>query len=76
MAEIIIVHIAINLAFRLSLHNQGQNSKTISKNKSMHSRLDNNCETHFHLLCMVLRSFIRHNTIKLFLFFYCAYNIK
>jgi len=25
---------------------------------------------HFHLLCMVLRSFIRHNTTELFLFFY------
>jgi len=32
----------------------------------MHSLIDNCCETHFHFLCMVLRSFTRHNTTELF----------
>jgi len=52
--------------------------KTISKNKnkSMHSLTDNCCETHFHLLCIVLRSFVTHNTTELFSFFYCTENIK
>jgi len=36
----------------------------------MHSLIDNRCETQFRLLCMVLRSFIRHNTTEFFLFFY------
>jgi len=35
----------------------------------MHSLIGNYCETHFHLLCMVLSSFMRHNTAELFLFF-------
>jgi len=42
----------------------------------MHSLINNCCETNFHLLCMVLRLFIRHNTTELFLFFYCTWNIK
>jgi len=50
--------------------------KTVSKNKSMHSLVNNCCETHFHLLRMVLRSFIRHNTTELFSFFYYTSNIK
>jgi len=46
---------------------------TISKNKSMRSLINNYCETHFHLLRMVSRSFIRHIiTIELFLFLYCT----
>jgi len=36
----------------------------------MHSLISNRGETHFHLLGMVLRSFIRHDTTELFLFFY------
>jgi len=36
MVKILIVLIAINLVFYFSVHKQGQNSKTISKNKSMH----------------------------------------
>jgi len=35
----------------------------------MHSLIIN-YETHCHLLRMVLRSFKRHNTTELFLFFY------
>ena len=60
--------IAINLVFHFSVYNQGQNSKTIStnKNKNMHSLIDNCCETHFNLLCMVSRSFTRHSTTELF----------
>jgi len=68
MVKIIIVFIASNLVFHFAVHNQGQNSTTISKNKSMHSLNDNCCETHFRLLCMVLRSFIRHNSTELFYF--------
>jgi len=30
------------------------------------------CETHIHLLRMVLHSFIRHNTTDSFSFFYCT----
>jgi len=47
--------------FHFSVHNQGQISKTISKNKSMHSLINTCCETHFHLLRMILRSFIRQH---------------
>jgi len=67
---IIFVLIAIHLVFHFCVYNQGQNSKTIStnKNKNMHSLIDNCYETHFHLLCMVLRSFTRHNTTELFFF--------
>jgi len=32
--------------------------------KSMHSRINNCCETHFHLLRVVLRSFIRYDTTE------------
>jgi len=60
MVKIIFV-LSVIYYFVLSVHNQGQSSRTISKNKSMHSLMDSCCETHFHLLCMVLRSFIRHN---------------
>jgi len=28
----------------------------------MHSFTDSCCETHFHILWIVLRSFVRHNT--------------
>jgi len=42
----------------------------------MHLLINNCCETHFHFLRMVLRSFIRYNTTELFLFFYCSLNIK
>jgi len=34
----------------------------------MHSRIDNCCETQFRLLCVVLRSFIRHTTTEFFYF--------
>jgi len=50
--------------FHFSVHNQEQFNKTISKNKSMHSVINNWCETHFHLVRMVLRSFVRHNTTE------------
>jgi len=56
--------------FHFSVHNQGQISKTISKNKSMHSLIINCCETHCHLLRMALRSFIRHNTAEFVFIFY------
>jgi len=75
MAKILIVLTAINLVFNFSVHNQGQNSKTISKNKSMHLLIYDCCETHFHY-CMFSRSFIRHNATELFLFFYCTSNVK
>jgi len=45
-----------------SVHNQGQISKTINKNKSMHSLINNSCETHFHFLRMVLRAFMFDKT--------------
>jgi len=48
MVEIIIVlntHCISVLNF--SVHNQWQVSKTISKNKSTHSLINNCCETHF-----------------------------
>jgi len=35
----------------------------------MHSLISNCCGTHFRLVRMVLRSFIRHNTTELFLSF-------
>jgi len=50
MTKIIIGCTHCNSAFHVSVHNQGQISKTISKNKSMHALIDNCCETHFHLL--------------------------
>jgi len=56
-----------NSVFPFSVHNQGQISKTTSKNKSMHSLINDCCETHFHLLRMFLRSFIRHNITDFFL---------
>ena len=59
-----------------SFHNQGQSSKTLIKNQSMHSLIDNCFETPFHLLRIVLRSFTEHNTTELFLFFYYTWNIK
>jgi len=60
MVERIFVLIVIQY-FILSAHNQGESSKTISKNKSMHSLINNRCETHFHLLRIVLRSYIRQH---------------
>jgi len=46
--------------------------RPVSKNKNMHSLIDNCSEIHFRLLRAVLRSFIRHNTTELFLFFCCT----
>jgi len=59
-----------NSVFHFSVHNQGQISKTISKNKSMHSLINNCCETRFHLLRMVLRSFIRQHYWIVFIFYW------
>jgi len=74
MVKIIFVLTVIEY-FILSVHNQGQSSKTITKNmnKSMHSLIDNCCETHFHLLCIVLRSFIR---LTLLYFFYFSIALR
>jgi len=74
MVKIIIVLIAIQY-FIFSVHNQGQIIKTISKNKCMHSLINNYCETHFHFLRMVLRSFIRH-TVTLLNCFYFSTELK
>jgi len=70
MVKIIIVLIAIQY-FIFSVHNQGQIIKTISKNKCMHSLINNCCETHFHFL----RSFIRH-TVTLLNCFYFSTELK
>jgi len=60
MVKIIIVLIAIHyFIFLCTIKNKI--SKTISKNKSTDSLINNCCQTHFHLLRMVLRSFIRRN---------------
>jgi len=58
----------LQFSISFSVHNQGKISKTISKNKSMHSLINNCYETHFRSLRMVLRSFIRHITTELFYF--------
>jgi len=42
----------------------------------MHSLTNNYCEAHFHLLRMVLRSFIKHNTIPNCFYFSTALRIE
>jgi len=71
MVKMVIVLIAIQ--YFISLFTiKNKSVRLFSKNKSMHSLVNNCCETHFHLLRMVLRSFVRHSTTELFLFFYCT----
>jgi len=60
---------SLQLVFNFSVHNQGQISKTISKNKNLHSLINTCCKTHFQLLRMALRSFIRHNTTEQWIVF-------
>ena len=44
-----------NSVFHFSVHNQGQFSKTVSKNKSMHSLINNCCEILLHLSITVVK---------------------
>jgi len=67
MVKIVIVFIAIqHFIFLFTI--KDKSVRLFRKNKNMHSLTNSCCETHFHLLRMVLRSFIRHNTTELLLF--------